>query len=391
MAYGVTPEGFKLKTLADIKNEKEAALKSSLGASINLSENSILGQLVGVNSESESDLWEQLQSVYNSFVPELSGGVSQDNISSINNIVRLRALPSTVTATITGTALTNVSSGFQVSVQGNSSSVFQTLEDTQIEAGGTVDVLMEAIETGPTIALAGTLTEIVTPAGGVDSVSNALDADIGRNVETDNEFYLRRLDLLNKSGTATIEGIRKAILSVDDVEQATVIENDTFATDSDGRPPKCFEAFVLGGINTDIANVIFDSKAGGIQAYGAISEVVTDSQGINHTIGFSRPVELEIYLIVNITPNTNPSEGAIYPVDGDNQVENAIIEFVGNEYKIGQDVIVNQLYTPINTISGVIGIEILIGIAPNPTLSDNISVSNTEIATFDSSRITINS
>ena len=391
MAFGVTPEGFKLKTLSDIKSEKEADLKSSLGASINLSDNSVLGQLVGVNSESLSSLWEQLQNVYNSFNPELAGGVSQDNISSINNIVRLKALPSTVTATITGTASVSVDAGFQVSVQGNPNAIFETLEDVQIGLGGTVDVFMQAVATGPTIALAGTLTEIVTPVGGVDSVSNALDADVGRDLETDNEFYLRRLELLNKSGTATIEGIRKAILEVEDVEQATVIENDTNAVDSDGRPPKCFETFVLGGVDADIATTIFNSKSAGIQAYGSVTELVTDSQGINHTIEFSRPNELDIYMIVNITPNTNPSEGAVYPVDGDTQIQNAIIQFVGNEYKIGQDVIVNQLYTPINTISGVIGIEILIGTAPSPTLSDNISVSNTEIAVFDSSRITVNS
>ena len=391
MAFGVTPEGFKLKTLSDIKSEKEADLKSSLGASINLSDNSVLGQLVGVNSESLASLWEQLQNVYNSFNPELAGGVSQDNISSINNIVRLKALPSTVTTTITGTASVSVDAGFQVSVQGNPNAIFETLEDVQIGLGGTVDVFMQAVANGPTIALAGTLTEIVTPVGGVDSVSNALDADVGRNLETDNEFYLRRLELLNKSGTATIEGIRKAILEVEDVEQATVIENDTNAVDLDGRPPKCFEAFVLGGVDADIATTIFNSKSAGIQAYGSVTELVTDSQGINHTIEFSRPNELDIYMIVNITPNTNPSEGAVYPVDGDTQIQNAIIQFVGNEYKIGQDVIVNQLYTPINTISGVIGIEILIGTAPSPTLSNNISVSNTEIAVFDSSRITVNS
>ena len=53
--------------------------------------------------------------------------------------------------------------------------------------------------------------------------------------------------------------------------------------------------------------------------------------------------------------------------------------------------VVNQLYTPINTVPGVIGIEVLIDIAPTPTQSDNISIDINELADFDSSRIAVNS
>jgi len=71
-------------------------------------------------------------------------------------------------------------------------------------------------------------------------------------------------------------------------------------------------------------------------------------------------------------------------------VEDSLLSFLQG-FKIGQDVIVNLMYTPINTIPGVIGVEILVGLSPNPTTSNNISISAPEIARFDSSRIEVNS
>ena len=81
----------------------------------------------------------------------------------------------------------------------------------------------------------------------------------------------------------------------------------------------------------------------------------------------------------------------IYKIPSDAQdVEDAILAFT-QDFRINQDVIVNQLFTPINTIAGIIGIEILIGTAPSPTLSDNIPIGTVEKADFDGSRITVNS
>jgi uncharacterized phage protein gp47/JayE len=253
-----------------------------------------------------------------------------------------------------------------------------------------VDITMTAQQTGPIQANAGSLTEIETPVSGIDSVTNLEDTELGRNTETDSELKLRRLELLQRRGTATIEGIRNEVLTVLDVLQAVVVENTTTQVDGGGRPPKSFEVFVLGGTDSDIANAIFRSKPAGIETHGSISESVIDSQGLAHTVKFSRAIEKDIYIEVNITGNTNPSEGELYPSNGDQLVEDSLLSFLQG-FKIGQDVIVNLMYTPINTIPGVIGVEILVGLSPNPTTSNNISISAPEIARFDSSRIEVNS
>lgn len=389
MPYGITSTGFSAKRLADIQTEIEDAFRSAFGAGINLDPLSPLGQMIGIVAERESLIWELAEDVYNSQYPDSASGASLDNVASISNIIRLAATYSTVTARITGANGTFIPIGFIASVDGAPSARFVTIESGTITVGY-IDLAFRAESTGPVQAPAGSLTVIETPQTGVDSITNSLDAALGRNTETDAELKQRRAELLQRSGTATIEGIRRHVLNVVDVLQCTVIENSTGIFDSDGRPPKCFEAVVSGGDDTEIATAIFEAKAAGIETHGDITEVIVDSQGISHDIEFSRPTDKDIWLIINITPNTDPNEGDLYPASGDQDIEDALLAY-GETFTMGQDVINNQMYTPINTVPGVIGIEVLAGFSNPPTSSANLTLAADELAIFDSTRIVVNS
>jgi uncharacterized phage protein gp47/JayE len=389
MSYGITDAGFILKRLIDIKEDMDAAYQSALGAGINIDPQSPLGQIIGISSDLLSVLWELAEAIYDSASPNKAEGSSLDDVASITNLTRLAATKSTVTGRISGTNGTIIPVGFVASVTGNPLSRFATIESGTI-AGGYVDLAFEAEETGPTQAPAASLAVIETPVSGADSVTNALDADVGRDTETDSEFRIRRLTRLQKSGTAAIEGIRNALRDLDGVIQAAVYENVTMSTDIYGRPAKSIECIVSGGDDAEIAQAIFDSKAAGIQAYGEETEVVTDSQGVSHSIGFTRPEEKDIYMIINITPNTDPEEGDVYPVDGDDLVKAAVILYA-DQFLMGQDVVTNRFWTPINTVPGVIGIEVLVGLTNPPTSPNNISMAANELAVIDTSRITVNS
>ena len=253
-----------------------------------------------------------------------------------------------------------------------------------------VDIDMTAQNTGPVQANAGSLTVIDTPVSGIDSATNLLDAELGRDTESDADFKLRRLDLLQRRGTAAIEGIRNEILAVPDVVQAIVVENSTLTTDGEGRPPKSFQAFVLGGDEQLLAESIFKSKPTGIETVGSISRQVVDSQGLTQTIKFSRANSKDIYITVTVLGNTDASEGPLYPQNGDQLIEAALLDFV-QDFSIGQDVIVTQLFTPVNTVPGVLDIDIFVGLSTSPTQSDNLPMAISDIARFDSSRISVNS
>ena len=383
MSYGVVPTGFNLKRLETSRQELVDSIQAKFGTAFDLSVDSNAGQELDSFNEIISQLWEVAQAVYWSQSPSTAEDVSLDNVASITNITRLPATKSTVTVTITGTPTTVVNTGFTASVDGNTDSRFVTLEDVIIGGGGTIDVEMTAEETGPILANTGTLTVIETPIVGVDSITNAADAILGRYIETNSELKSRRLTLLQRSGTAASSGIRNALLLLDNVVQALVL---------DGVIEHQINIIVQGGDDNEIAETIFLSVGAGLVVglQGAEIIPITDSQGITRDIKFARPSLIDVYMIINITPNTNPAEGELYPVDGDQQVKDAVLSFVVG-WLIGQDVVVNQFYTPINTINGVIGIEIKVGTAPAPTLSNNIGIDFDELADFDSARITVNS
>lgn len=260
------------------------------------------------------------------------------------------------------------------------------IDITETTPGVLPNVAMDvvALENGPTQAFAGTLTVIETPIAGWDSVINPLDAVLGRDIETDAEFRLRRNLSLANPGTATVEAIRARLLQLEDVKAAVVYENITLLPDGAGRPAKSFEAVVLGGADQEIADLIWEVKGAGIETYGGETVPIIDSQGFDHDMHFSRPTEKLIWIIVNATVDSK------FPVNGDLAIEQNLLNYAIKNLSIGDDVVTVQLFCPVVDVEGVIDAEILIGLV-NPPVSDaNIPIAEDEIALFDSSRITVN-
>jgi uncharacterized phage protein gp47/JayE len=272
-------------------------------------------------------------------------------------------------------------------VQTNSTATTINITESQKGYGPFADVTARAVNIGNVIGPARSIVTIDTPTFGITGVTNLLDAVVGRNVETDSELRLRRQLNQQRQGTATVEGIRSALRAVNQVTQALVVENVTLATVG-GIPAKSFESFVVGGTPQDIGNAIWKVKPAGIQAHGSQSVTVIDSQGFNQVVKFSRPTVQAIYIIATIAKNTNPTEGELYPINGNNLVRDALLAY-GQTLTLGKDVVTNLLFSPINAVPGVIGIDLKIGFSPSPTASVNLSIGPTEIAQFDSSRITV--
>jgi uncharacterized phage protein gp47/JayE len=237
-------------------------------------------------------------------------------------------------------------------------------------------VTMTAENTGPITAPAGTLTEIATPVFGLNSTKNSEDAIVGRNVETDAEYRVRREQELQGAGSGTVEAIRAALLEVDGVTQAIVFENDSMVTDLDGLPAKSVRAFVQGGIDQEIADKLWLAKGGGIETSGDELEVVNDSQGLPHNIYFSRPVNVPIYITIEITKDFSAASNIA------TQVRDALEAFI-NGLEIGQDVVVYpHLICALDQIQGIIDIEIGIGTSAAPPLGQdaNIAIEINELA-----------
>jgi len=238
-------------------------------------------------------------------------------------------------------------------------------------------------QVGPIEALAGSLSIIESPITGWSSVTNDLDADLGRLEETDVELKLRREQTLQVAGAGTVDAIRSRLLNIDTVTAVIVFENNTNVVDVDGRPPHSYEVVVQGGDNQVLLDEIWESKPAGIETVGNTSGTITDSQGFTKIVKYSRPTELAIYLELDLTVDGS------FPANGATVIENALIAW-GDGLGIGENVIVYpKLVSQLCAVQGVTDVTVRIGTASSPTLDDNIIVAPNEISTWDSSRITI--
>lgn len=244
-------------------------------------------------------------------------------------------------------------------------------------------VSITAKTTGALSAPARSITVINTPVAGLNAVVNQTDAVIGRYVETDADLRIRRRKTLQVGGSATPDAIRSKLLALAGVSDVFVFENITMLPDQAGRPPKSYEVVVAGGDDQAITQTVWDTKPAGIQTDGLIAAVAVDNQGNNQPVKWSRPTIVPIYVEFDVTKDfTFPSNGLAL-------IRQAILDF-GSLLLIGQSVVVSPaLISCVDDIPGIIGLVVKIGTAPGPTASSNIPIATAQIASFDSSRITV--
>lgn len=388
--FGVTVDGFNKKRLNEILDDLKAELKSIFGENFDLSDESPDGQRVGIHAGSYADLWEIGQEAYNAYNPSAATGNALSNLVQINAIERLEATASRALIDITGDPSTLIPEGSLISTS-DTGVQFATEEDVTIGGGGTAQVFAAATETGPIQASAGTITEIDTIIAGWDTATNASDAILGSNVETDAELRARRKRSVTTSASSVVDAIFAAVSNVDGVESVTVLENDTNLTDANGLPAHNIHVIVLGGVDDDIAEQIFIKKPSGVPTFGTETIEIFDDQGIGHDINFDRPTAVDVYVTVNLTTFSD------YPANGDDLIKQAIVDYANGElvagrgFGLGDDVIFTELYTPINTVLGHQVDSLFIDTSPSPAATNNIVISSSEVASFDIANIAVNS
>lgn len=249
-------------------------------------------------------------------------------------------------------------------------------------------VPFQSQDTGPIVALAGTLKNISGSVPGVVEAENADDATIGVNTETDPEVRARADATVNIAGGGFREAIIDKLLNVVDVTAVTVFENTTSYIDSDGRPPGSVECLVSGGTDNAVATGVFNSVSAGIETYGTESVILTDSVGENVTIKFSRLTVTRIYSDVVVTTNTDLTQGPVYPGTGDAQIQAALASL---EFDPGQDVWKTTLEAAVASVPGIITISLTFDIVTPPVNTATIVITSSSYANIDSSDVGVTS
>lgn len=392
MIYGITEQGFVRKPYQTILEElSEQALSGEyFGAEADLSDDSPLGVFIKLMAWAIDRQWQTAEDVYYAMWLSTSEGVSLDRVTKLGFVSRQPAAYADVTLRFTGTAGSPIPAGTQTETVQNV--VFETVVDTVVSGEGTVDVLARCMEAGTVgLVASGMITFIKTPVSGVDDVTNPSPSSGGRNIESDYELVERYSNLPAATGSS-VPALYAALMNVESVVAATVFENTGNATDSNGLPPKSIEAVVQGGDDTDVAEMIFEKKAGGIDTHGSEEVVIIDNQGIERTILFSRPENVNVYVIYEIETNDEWSE------DNEIVMKRKAVEYIGGiddlfvEHEgvgISETVYAWKLIASQSAIPGIDSISVRLGTAPAPAGSDNIDFLPRQRAWSDTSMISV--
>lgn len=373
---GLTSAGFVTKRIDDIRTELEGDFRDAFGNNVQVDSQSVFGQIIGIMSEREAALWELAEQVYGAGFLTTASGAALDQLGALAGVTRPPAVFSQVTLRLGGTNGTVIPAGSRAR-----DPVLLTEWITQAPAtivAGVADVVAIPATAGPIVGLAGTITAIATPVSGWNTVTNLLDAAVGRDAYND-AAYRNLIHLTMRSGGgSSVDGMRALLLRVDLVTEVAVVENATDLPDIDGRPSHSFEAVVRNGADADIAQTIWSAKPAGITMVGSSSMVIVDAAGDNQTVYFSRPTDRNIWVDVTYEP------GDGFPTDGEALIEAAILSY-GGTFVMGKDVFSIQIAQQIE-VPGLESMLIEVGIAASPS-ADRVIIPRTHLARFDSSRI----
>jgi uncharacterized phage protein gp47/JayE len=440
--YGLLSTGFVPKTLEVIRDEFNTTIENTIGTTLDLTDATPFGKLIGIWSERLALLWELAEAINTSQDPDQATGARLEALSALTGTLRVAALSSTVTLSLTGTASTTVTTGSQVSNQVTGER-FNTLADgtlvlltvwatttayvigdrrsndgncyictvagTSAGSGGptgeatpitdntvtwafigdglsAIDVAAESANAGAVVGVTYDINTIETPISGWDSAINLDDVALGSALELDEALRLRRETEIANAGAATIDAVRAALLQVSGVTSVTNFWNNTIATDGDGVPAKAVEVLILGGDPQDIHDALLANVGGGIETHGTTAGTATDSEGVVHATEFSRPAEIDIYVDITLT-----YDATLWPSDGDAQIEAALVVF-GDAQATGKDVVSSSLKAACFGVAGVLDVSLAeISTSPSPTLETTIVITSRQLAVHSTARIAVSS
>ena len=238
--------GLQIDDYYSIKEQIENSLKTIYGSNINLEQNSPDEQLAANFAQMIADQNELIQDVNASFDPDQAVGVVLDQRVKINGLTRKEGSYTRVyvsvafnaPSVIKGLDQYPVEECFQVS---DSTGNILVCEQTTTGVNHSIEeVSFRALEYGPLIFNAGSITTITTPQLGVATVNNINSQYFtGSNEESDLELKVRRkVNVLNRSTVGEINNLYASLLNIEGVNYVNVLENTGDYPDANGIPSK---------------------------------------------------------------------------------------------------------------------------------------------------------
>ncbi|MGX7417819.1 baseplate J/gp47 family protein [Carnobacterium gallinarum] len=366
-------KGLKILTYSELLDEMELKAKDLFGEDINTRSYTPLGIILRIYAYFLSIIWQIIEKVYFSGFIKSSEGIQLDRHGGNRNIPRNAEKESTVFLNITGT------SGYELKIgsffETASGIRFFTIETAILDSKGIANVEAISFSKGAINNVpANSITVISEPIEQLLSVNNLKEATGGIDEESDLAYRQRLIKGNLAQNNATVDAIISKVSNVSGVVSVQVNVNNTM-TEKNGIPPKTVNILAVGGNDSDIGKMIFNTIGAGVGTVGETKYIATALDGNKHEINFSKATTKLVYMKIEIESSN------LFPLDGIQKMKDSIIEFIGGsdsneKYHNGlgllETLVYTKLFRQIYEIPGVLNSTVRIGLNQNNLTSSDI-------------------
>ena len=331
--FGINDNGFKFPTFLDFLNIMNELGKMQFGEDFYIDNKTNLGQwfeMFCYTLEGQSKLF---QTIYNNLSIYTMKGVMLDKYGSNFNVGRLTDTYAYATVEVTGVPFAIIMKGYKVkSKQGR---FYSTVTNIELDSTGhgLGQVIAEDSGVAGNVGI-NMITEKVTPNEQVYTITNITSASGGADIESDIDYRARLLQFFLGSENGSVNGIRSAMLSLPQVKDCKVFENNGMFDDpATGLKPGQIAVIINGLIDEVLAYKLFNTRSAGVCTTGNTEiEVVSDS-GAYVTERFYSAEEKPLYIKVSDITLAN-SEA----VDIQGQIKQSLLTRLGQYSSLGNKV-----------------------------------------------------
>ena len=331
--FGVNDNGFKFPTFLDFLSIMNELGKMQFGEDFYIDNKTNLGQwfeMFCYTLEGQSKLF---QTIYNNLSIYTMKGVMLDKYGSNFNVGRLRDTYAYATVEVTGVPFAIIMKGYKV--KSKPGRFYTTVTNIELDSTGSGlgQVIAEDSGVAGNVGI-NMITEKVTPNEQVYTITNITSASGGADIESDIDYRARLLQFFLGAENGSVNGIRRAMLSLPQVKDCKVFENNDMVDDPvTGLKPGQIAVIINGLIDEVLAYKLFNTRSAGVCTTGNTEiEVVSDS-GAYVTERFYSAKEKPLYIKVSDISLAN-SEA----VDIQGQIKQSLLTRLGQYSSLGNKI-----------------------------------------------------
>lgn len=394
MQFGVTEQGFVLKTYSDILKSMEEKLKTKFGQEWEFDIYTPEGAIVAITANEISKAWEGIKQAYFSAYLDSSTGIQLDYHGKDEEpqVPRSQGKYSVTTLEFTTDREMSIPKNTLVKKR-DTELTYMTTQNLTVGRSFKGEVQAVATEYGSDYnSIIGEITELVNNIVGVVSVANITPASGGEGIEKDIHYRERIRSNKKSKGGSTADTITTELLKLTGINNVLVLENTKDTTDPNGIEPGHIRVYIDGVDSEEVAKTIHKFKAAGIESEGDRIYEVENSGGQVTTERFYMMTKVQFYIKINIT-DTAAAGTVTEQLKSD--IKNVIIDYIESIQKGGMKsqarrIVVNQIESRAYSVSNnILELNATVGLSPNPVGTANVDIPIGEYYYCDSDTIEV--